>query len=360
MFPEWTSLVGFWVGATIGSFLNVVIYRLPRGLSIGQPRNSFCPNCKNQLSWGELIPILSWLFQRGKCKQCGVKISPRYLVVELVNGLFWAVIWHQHLVLGQYNSGSEVVKAVGFMCFASALLVAICTDIQYYIIPDEVNAMMLAIGLAMNVAFVSLHDPVAWAGRWPSSVLGALVGVGVLWGIAFLGLVIFRKDAMGHGDIKMARGIGAVLLWQSALASFGIAVGLGAVFGILMIFLRKGIEARAEAKARELAAASGGDYKPQEEEDDEPYEPESIGSLLFCGLGYVLCIDVIGLFIPRLYEWWFKENPRSTEEIEDQPEVEPTMIPFGPYLAAGALVAMVFAGPLDQAMQAYIRYMSGK
>lgn len=355
MFPEWTSLVGFWVGAAIGSFLNVVIYRLPRGLSIGEPTHSFCPSCKNRLSWGEMVPILSWLFQRGKCKQCGAPISSRYLVVELVNGILWATLWHQHLVLGAYNSPSEIIRAVGFMLFASALLCAICTDLQYYIIPDEVNAAMLVVGLGMNVAYVAVKDPVAWTGGWPSSVVGALVGVGVLWGIAFLGLLLFKKDAMGHGDIKMARGIGAVLLWQSAVASFAIAVGLGAVFGIVMILVRKQIETR-----RAAALAASGEAPATEEEDDEEYEAESLGSLLFCGLGYVLCVDIIGLFIPRLYEWWFKENPRATEEIDDQPEVEPTMIPFGPYLAAGALVAMLFSGPLENAMQAYFRYVTGK
>ncbi len=343
MFPGWTSLVGFWVGAAIGSFLNVVIYRLPRGLSISEPRNSFCPHCKHRLSWGELIPILSWLVQRGKCKNCSVPISPRYLVVEVVNGTLFAVIWHQHLVVAPYNDASEVVRAIGYMCFAAALLAAICTDIQYYIIPDEVNAAMLVFGLGMNVCYWALKDPVAWQGPIPSSVAGALMGIAVLWGIAFLGRVLFRKDAMGHGDIKMARGIGAVLLWQSAVASFAIAVALGAVFGVLMLLLRRRKPTPDEA-----------------DEDEGPYEPESIGSLLFSGLGYVLCVDIIGLFIPKLYEWWFKENPRATEEIEDQPEVEPTMIPFGPYLAAGALVTMLFAGPINQAMEAYVRYIWGK
>ncbi|MBX3111878.1 MAG: prepilin peptidase [Fimbriimonadaceae bacterium] len=355
MFPEWTSLLGFWIGAAIGSFLNVVIYRLPRGLSIGEPTHSFCPSCKNQLSWGEMVPILSWLIQRGKCKQCGAPISSRYLVVEMLNGLFWAVLWHQHLVMGRYNSPSEVVWAVGYMLFASALLCAICTDLQYYIIPDEVNAAMLVVGLGMNVAFAALKDPVAWTGGWPSSVVGALVGTVVLWGIAFLGLLLFRKDAMGHGDIKMARGIGAVLLWQNAVASFAIAVVLGAVLGVVMILVRRQVEAKRAAER-----AANGETTTEDEDDDGPYEPESLGSLLFCGLGYVLCVDVVGLFFPRLYEWWFKENPRSTEEIVDQPEVEPTMIPFGPYLAAGALVAMVFAGTLQQAMEAYVKYVTGK
>ena len=336
MFPVWTWIVGFWIGAAVGSFLNVVIYRLPRGLSIYRPQHSFCPTCQRQLTVAELVPLLSWALQKGKCKCGAAKIGPRYFIVELVNGTLWAAIWYQQLVVG-----ADPVLAIGYALFAAALVAAIFTDLAHYIIPDQINAFMFATGLGINVATIVQNRPEAWLWGMPSSVAGALVGIGVLWGIAFLGRILFRKDAMGHGDIKMARGIGAVLLPVGALISFSLAIVLGAVLGIVMILAR-----------RRAAASSDG-------EDEEPYEPESIGSLLKSLVGYLLCIDIIGLAWPKLYESWFGENPYEVEQFEEEPEVELTMIPFGPYLAAGALGVVLFAGPLHELVRLYLKQMLG-
>ncbi len=332
MFPAWTWIVGFWVGAAVGSFLNVVIYRLPRGLSVNEPKNSFCPTCKHRLGLPDLVPILSWVFLGGKCRHCKAKVSSRYILVELINATIWAVIWYQVFVVksdpllaGHLSYGEATAYALAYSLFASALVAAIFTDLAHYIIPDQVNAFMLFAGLGLNAALIWMGSPEAWLWGMPSSVAGALVGWGVLWGIALLGRIAFRKDAMGHGDIKMARGIGAVLLPISALMSFGVAVVLGAVFGVVTAIVR-------------IRRAS---REPETGVEEAPYEPESIGSLFKCGLGYLLCIDVIGLAFPKLYESWFGENPYSVEEIEEEPVVELTMIPFGPYLAAGALVALL-------------------
>lgn len=287
----------------------------------------------------DLLPLLSWLFLKGKCRQCEVKISSRYFWVEVITGTLFGMIWWQQLIQGE-----DWIRALGFSMFAAALVAAIFTDLAHYIIPDQVNAWMLGVGLAMNAAWIGFGLPEAWMWGMPVSVAGALVGVAVLWGIAFLGLVAFKKDAMGHGDIKMARGIGAVLLPFLSLISFGLAVALGAVFGIVIILLRRG--------------ATG--PEGEEEGDGQPeFPPESIGSLLWCGLGYLLCIDVIGLFFPKIYEWWFGENPYSVEEIEENPRVELTMIPFGPYLAAGALGAVLFGPQLLGLVQAYWKSVGG-
>ncbi|HXH62064.1 MAG TPA: prepilin peptidase [Fimbriimonadaceae bacterium] len=344
MFPAWTWIVGFWIGAAVGSFLNVVIYRLPRGLSIYKPKHSFCPACKHQLSGPDLVPILSWLFLRGKCRHCGARVSPRYMVVEVINGAIWAVVWYQMFVLGGgpggMPSGVAVAYAFAYATFASALVAAIFTDLAHYVIPDQVNAFMFVVGVGLNIALIAMGRPEAWLWGVPSSLAGAFVGWGVLWGIAFLGRIAFRKDAMGHGDIKMARGIGAVLLPAAALMSFGVAVVLGAVLGIALVGLRN----RARRAEPEV-------------EDETPWEPESIGSLLKCGLGYLLLLDVFGLAWPRFYESWFGENPYSVEEFEEEPEVELTMIPFGPYLAAGALVALLAHDWLFSLWAAYVKKM---
>lgn len=336
MFPDWTWIIGFWLGATIGSFLNVVIYRMPRGIPIYKPTYSYCPSCDKQLTPGELVPLLSWAFQKGRCK-CGKnKIGPRYFIVELITGILFAAIWYQQLVLspaGPYDA-VNVIYGVGYMLFAAALVAAIATDLAHYIIPDQINAFMLFVGLGMNVALIAVGAPEAWMWGIPSSIAGALVGIAVLWGIAFFGRLAFGKDAMGHGDIKMARGIGAVILPLGAGISFALAVAFGAVLGMAMILFRKKSTVPLE-------------------DDDTPYVPESLGSLLKCGAGYVLCVDVVGLASPKLYESWFGENPYSVEEFEEEPDVEQTMIPFGPYLAAGALAVVLFGPPLFAAVNRY-------
>ncbi len=338
LFPGWSWVIGLWIGAAIGSFLNVVIYRMPLGLSLGDPKHSFCPACRHRLTLPDLIPLLSWLFLGGKCRHCRARVPARYFMVELITGSLFAIFWYQHLI-----HGWDPARAVCFSLFAAALIAAIYIDLKHFIIPDQVNASMLIFGLGLNLALIAQKKPDAYISGWPSSIVGALTGIGVLWGIALLGRLIFRKDAMGHGDIKMARGMGAVLLPTAALMSFGVAVALGAVGGVAQILLTR----------------KSAEPEPEAEEDDEPYEPESIGSLFKCGIGYVLCIDVIGLFLPSLYEKWFGENPFATESVEDDDFVAgPTMIPFGPYLAMGALAVAIFEPTFRQWVDAYFAFMT--
>lgn len=336
--PEWTVILGLFFGATIGSFLNVVIYRMPRGLSLAEPKNSFCPNCKHQLGVPDLFPLLSWLMLRGKCRYCKVKVPARYFFVELITGSIWCGIWWQYLVIG-----NDPGHAVSYMLASATLVAVIFIDLEFFIIPDQVNAFLLFVGLGYNVYAYSTHNSEAAFNGVPSSVIGALVGVAVLWGIAFAGRIAFKRDAMGHGDIKMARGIGAVLLPTVSLLSFGLAVVLGAVLGAVQIAFRP-----------------KGQPEPEVEESPEP-EPEPIASLLWHGLGYVLCIDVLGLFFKPLYKFWFKEDPDEYEIVNDKGEIEdfkvaPTMIPFGPYLALGAIVATVFQAQLLGLVDAYKKW----
>jgi leader peptidase (prepilin peptidase) / N-methyltransferase len=348
--PGWTVVIGFAFGAIVGSFLNVVIYRVPRGMSLGSPKKSFCPSCKHPLGFLDLFPLLSWLFLRGRCRHCGAKVSSRYFFVELLNGAIWAGIWYQQLVLGR-----DGAQAIAYMLAASTLVAIIFIDWELYIIPDQINAFLWAVGIGLNLWLLYAGRPEAWTWGMPSALAGWITGVGVLWGIAFLGRILFRKDAMGHGDIKMARGIGAVLFPATAMMGFGLAVALGAVLGIVQVLFRKDAGEPAPAvENREIA-------EPVEEMEEE-WEPESLGSLLKCGLGYLLCIDIVGLFVPKLYENWFGEPAYEPfEELEEYP-IERTMIPFGPYLALGAIAATVFQAELRGAVDAYVRWsgMSGE
>ncbi len=335
-------------GAAIGSFLNVVIYRMPRGLSLSDPPNSFCPKCKSRLLMSDMIPLLTWLIRRGRCKYCDAKIPSRYFWVELLNGAIWSGIWWQYLIVGD-----DWMKALCYAFAASTLVAIIFIDWELYIIPDQINAFLLFLGLAYNAWLYAQGNPAAVTWGMPSSVAGALVGVGVLWGIAFIGRLVFGKDAMGHGDIKMARGIGAILFPALAVVSFGLAVALGAVLGVAQVLIRPHLERK---RAKTEGHAEQADVALDSEED---YEPESIGSLLKCGLGYILCIDVIGLFIPKLYKAWFNEDPYAPiEDLEDF-EADFTMIPFGPYLALGAIVATVFEKQLLGVVRSYWIWAAG-
>lgn len=335
MFPEWSWVLGFVIGAAIGSFLNVVVYRTPRNIPLYKPASSFCPKCNHSLGPRDLVPLLSWLASRGKCRYCGQPVASRYFWVEVLTGLIFAGVWYQYLIVGE-----DWVRAIVYMGAAATLVAIIFIDWELYIIPDQVNAFLWMLGIGYNFYLLAIGSPHAMLWGMPVALAGWLVGVGVLWGIAFLGRVLFRKDAMGHGDIKMARGIGALLGPGPAAISFGLAVFLGAVLGAVQAFARKPVEEEA------------GD-----DEEEDP-GPESIGSLAKSGIGYVLCFDIIGLFLPKFYEKWFGESPyEPIEEMEEFP-IANTMIPFGPYLALGAIVTAVFQSQLTSLVENYLKSAS--
>lgn len=334
--------MGLFIGAAIGSFLNVVIYRMPRGLGLGNPKHSFCPECEHRLTTPDLIPLLSWLILRGRCRHCRAPVPARYFWVELVTGSLFAIVWWQDLIVGW-----DPIRALVLAAFCSALVAAIFIDFELYIIPDQINAFMLFLGLAYNGWTIAQGASGAWAWGMPSSVAGALVGVLALWSIAFLGRLFFGKDAMGHGDIKMARGIGAVLGPSLALIGFGLAVPIGVLMGVGYLAFR-------------LMFKRGPTTAEEDSGDEEAYVPESVASLLKCGLGYVLCLDVIGLFAPKLYMSWFGEDPYAVEAIDEEAEVETTMIPFGPSLAIGALAAGLFEGPIRGLIASYWTWATGE
>lgn len=185
-------------GALVGSFLNVVILRLPNeNESIVFPA-SHCPKCKTPLHWYENIPILSYLFLRGKCSHCKVSISFQYPLVELAMALLSAAL--------MYRYGLSVEFA-GLFVFIAALLVIIVIDIHHQIIPDVISLPGIVLGFVFSFLSSSL--------TWQSSLIGIVLGGGVLYSIALLYFLIRKIDGMGGGDIKLLAMIGAWLGWQS-------------------------------------------------------------------------------------------------------------------------------------------------
>jgi leader peptidase (prepilin peptidase) / N-methyltransferase len=223
MFPEWTWIIGLMIGATIGSFLNVVIYRMPRNMLLGQPKNSFCPNCKHQLGIADLVPLFSWILSKGKCRHCQKTVPSRYFWVELVNGVIWAGIWYRFFCAEP--TGKEWIMGCFYALAAAALVAIIFIDGEHFIIPDEINAFLLFLGVAFHLLNGTFRE--CWTGY--------LMGWGIIFGIAFLGRVGFGKDAMGHGDIKMMRGVGALIGPILTVLDVGIAIVTGLVFGLVFI-----------------------------------------------------------------------------------------------------------------------------
>ncbi len=336
LFPQWTVLFGFIIGAFFGSFLNMVIYRLPRqGVSFSEPKRSFCPKCKHSLEWIDLMPILSWLSTGGKCRYCKEPVSARYLVVEVITGLVFAGIWWQ-FVAGRPEP--DILKA-GFYAMAGCALVAIIfIDAELYIIPDELNAFLLVVA----VALAALTKPASGAITLVPALEGALLGWGLIWGIQLLGRLLFGKDAMGDGDIKMMRGVGALLGPMLLVANVGIAVVLGIVGGIagILVAARQAKKAGAEGERQQPEADIG---------------PTPVWIVLFNGLWYLLCLDALALVIRPLDKLLKRVLPPeyTSEEVEDDWEPSATAIPFGPYLAAGALACMLFGGSIQKAMLNY-------
>lgn len=213
-------LASFIFGTIIGSFLNVVIYRLPRGKSIGKPAFSFCPSCGSRIRWYDNIPLISYIVLRGKCRNCKSPISFRYFLVELLTGLSSAF---SYLKTGL---SYEYFFIFGFV----AIMIAITfIDLQFRIIPDQLNF----IGFLMGIIYSSLKMNML------DSIAGIFVGAGFLWGIAYFYLRFRGIEGMGMGDIKMMAFVGAYLGWFGALFTIFVGSFVGAVAGIIGAYISK-------------------------------------------------------------------------------------------------------------------------
>ncbi|MCY4399875.1 MAG: prepilin peptidase [Gemmatimonadetes bacterium] len=181
------------LGLSVGSFLNVGVARWPDGESVVKPR-SRCPGCDAGLRWFEVVPVLSYLVLRGRCAHCGDRLSAAYPLVEVAVALIWA---------GMASRWGVQPEAVRGGIFFTVLLGIALTDARKYIIPDQLSLGGAMVGLAMA--------PLAGGPSLTDALLGAAVGFGTLWVIAALGRIVFGKDAMGGGDLKMMGMIGAFL-----------------------------------------------------------------------------------------------------------------------------------------------------
>ncbi len=229
----WIWGVFFWcIGLAIGSFLNVCIYRLvkepPENDIIFKP--SHCPNCKKRIRWYDNIPVLSYLVLRGRCRDCGWRIPFRYPLVELLSGGIWFFCWYRWGISGLMFS---------YAIFFSLLLVSVFTDFDCRIIPDEISVGGIVLGLVLSLLFPEIHRADSHlSGLW-LSFLGMVAGGGLVFLVAIIGEIIFRKEAMGGGDVKLQAMIGAFLGWKWALLGFFVGCIFGSILGIYRLLLYK-------------------------------------------------------------------------------------------------------------------------
>lgn len=208
----------FLLGLFIGSFLNVVIHRLPRGETIIWGR-SRCPTCGRVLAWYDLVPVASYLALRGKCRYCGAQISPRYPAVELLTGAVFAAHFYR------FGMTPALVK---YLFLGAVLIAAAFIDLEHYLIPDRLVLTGMAGAVVLGLAARDV-------GIWPA-LAGCAAGAGFLFAV-----VVFSKGGMGGGDVKLAAVAGLFLGWPlAALALFLAVVTGGLVAAVLLLFGAKG------------------------------------------------------------------------------------------------------------------------
>ncbi len=221
-----TAYIGtiiFVFGAVIGSFLNVLIYRLPIGMDFKRG-NSICPKCEHQLYWKDLFPLFSWIFLGGKCRYCKAPISKQYPIVEAINGACY-VLAYLFLCGGTGIEGLSL-KLVGYMIFFSCLIVVSWVDFKHQIIPDSMWIAIFVGGLfIVGDALINGYFDKHW-------IVSRIIGLFAVSGLFFLIGFITQGRAMGGGDIKLMAAVGFVLGWKAVLISLFMSALFGVIFSI--------------------------------------------------------------------------------------------------------------------------------
>jgi leader peptidase (prepilin peptidase)/N-methyltransferase len=238
------------VGACVGSFLNVCITRWPEGLSVVRPR-SRCPRCERPIAWYDNIPVISWLVLRGKCRGCGLPISPLYPSIELVTALIW---------LASAIAYGPSFVAFRMAIFATLLLGVAATDLRTYTIPDGFTVTGFLFLLGAAVVGVFLGDQGPFVGPW-DAFLGACVGAGAIAIVGWLGEAALKKEAMGFGDVTLMAFVGAAVGPELALLTVFVGAAIGAIVFLLVVLpishLRRTLRASVAVPQGAVAVAAG-------------------------------------------------------------------------------------------------------
>jgi len=227
-------------GACVGSFLNVCIYRIPNELSVVRPR-SHCPKCGRMIPWYLNIPVISWLALRGKCAWCKTPISSRYLFVELLTAaLFLAVFaaWCTPEPFG-FSPIAQAAQIPVYWLFMGGLILGTFVDFDHFILPDRVTIGGMVAGPILSALVPAMHGETVWWRGLLDSGIGLTIGFCLLLAIGLLGEKVFKKEAMGFGDVKLMGAIGAFLGWKAVLFTLFASSLVGSVVGLLLMALRR-------------------------------------------------------------------------------------------------------------------------
>ena len=242
-------LIQLWVfglGLVIGSFLNVCIYRIPEGLSLLWPASK-CVNCSKRVVWHDNIPVLSYLFLKGKCRHCQHKISALYPITEIITGIVFLSLFHSVLMV----KGDLICAYIFYLIFCCLLIIGSIVDLKLYIIPNEITytglilapiAGLLCVGSRnLNSAQGYFDNSVnQWMASLQTTMIGVFVAGGMIYLCGLIGKLVFRKDAMGFGDVKLMGVIGGFIGWKLAVATFFLAPFFGLLFGIPRLISKRG------------------------------------------------------------------------------------------------------------------------
>ena len=208
------------MGLMIGSFMNVCIYRLPRGMSPVRPRSS-CTSCGHMITWYENIPIGSYVALSGRCRGCAAPISVMYPIVEAITGAMF---------LGAYLLYGPSLLLITRLIFGCAMIVLFVIDLQHKILPNVITLPGIVVGLVLS--------EVAGPG-WLASLIGIVAGGGVLWGIAEVYYRLRKEEGLGMGDVKMLAMIGAFLGWKLMLLTLVLSSFAGSIVGAVVVVMKK-------------------------------------------------------------------------------------------------------------------------
>lgn len=342
-------IFAFAFGAVVGSFLNVVIWRVPRGESIAYP-GSHCPRCGAEIRWYQNVPIFSWIFLRGRCAHCGGRIDARYPTIELLTAV---------LAVACVASFGPSLLAIRAFVLVALLVALTFIDLDHWLLPHAITWPGIVLGVAT-----------AWVPLGPGlkdAAIGAAVGFASLWLLQLVATWIFKKEALGGGDVFLFSMIGAFLGWQALLPVIFLASVQGSVVGVAMLALGRradGTAGEGEAAAPEAdeGAASAGEpgppgetaaegahaeamppaegpseappSAPTPEQNEGPAEPSSHET---AGEAAAAVPDETDVPAPPAV------GGDDAEPEEDDWVPPPTAVPFGPFLSLAAL-EMLFAG----------------